>query len=119
VPDTTNTTTPSPSIWWTKEIQIQKDFDTIDAKITKISELKWYTIVEFSLKDYKYTSIYDATKKNILGLWIIINGTTYPIRNFSFSFATAKPEEVELLKNDPATFLLQKDPLTVKKLGLK
>jgi hypothetical protein len=44
---------------------------------------------------------------------------TYPIRNFTFSFLNAKLEEIELFKNDPATFLLQKDPLTVKKLGLK
>jgi hypothetical protein len=46
-------------------------------------------------------------------------GKTYPIRNFSFSFANATTEDIELFKNDPASFLLQKDPLTVKKLQLK
>lgn len=103
----------------TKEIQIQKDFESIGAKVNKISDVKWYTLIEFILKNYTYTCIYDSTKKSIIWLAIMINGTTYPIRNFSFSFLNSSDEDRELLKNDPATFLLQKDPLTVKKLQLK
>ena len=105
-------------IWWAKEVQIQKDFSKIWAEIKEITTNNSNTIVHFTLKDYSFVSIYDSNKKTIIGLWIII-GTTYPIRNFSFSFATATTEEIELFKNDPASFLLQKDPLTVKKLQLK
>ena len=105
-------------IWWAKEVQIQKDFSEIWADITEITTNNWSTIVKFILKNYSFISIYDSSKKNIIWLWIIM-GTTYPIRNFSFSFLTAKPEEIELFKSDPASFLLQKDPLTVKKLQLK
>jgi len=105
-------------IWWAKEVQIEKDFSAIWAKISEITSNKSNTIVKFTLKEYAFISIYDSDKKTIIGLWIIIN-TTHPIRNFIFSFLTAQSEEIELLKNDPVTFLLQKDPLTVKKLGLK
>lgn len=105
-------------IWWAKEVQIQKDFSKIWADIKEITTNNWNTIVNFTLKDYAFVSIYDTNKKTIIGLWIIID-TTHPIRNFSFSFITATTEEIELFKNDPASFLLQKDPLTVKKLQLK
>ncbi len=105
-------------IWWSKEVQIQKDFEKIWAIITEITTNKWNTIVKFILKDYNFIAIYDTNNKKIVWLWIII-GTTHPIRNFTFSFLSAKTEEIELLKNDPASFLLQKDPLTVKKLQLQ
>lgn len=114
-PDVVNLWEP---IWGVKEVQIQKDFDQIGAIISEITTSKSNTIVRFTLKAYSFIAIYDTNKKNILGLWIII-WTTYPIRNFTFSFLTAKSEEIELFRSDPATFLLQKDPLTVKKLQLK
>jgi hypothetical protein len=41
--------------------------------------------VKFTLKDYSFISIYDSTKKSILGLWIIMD-KTYPIRNLHFHF---------------------------------
>ena len=106
-------------IWWAKEVQIQKDFEQLWAKITEIITNNSNTIVKFVLKEYSFISIYDTNKKTIIGLWIIIGSTTHPIRNFVFSFVNTKPEDIELFKNDPATFLLQKDPLTVKKLQLK
>lgn len=112
-------TEPTEPIWGAKEIQIQKDFNLIDAKINDISTTNNNSIVRFLLKDQEYVAIYDTTKKTIIWLWIIIGTKPQAIRNFTFSFATAKPEEIELFKTDPASFLLQKDPLTVKKLGLK
>ena len=113
-----NTTNIEP-VWWAKEIQIQKDFNLIEASIKEISTNNNKTVVKFILKNYEYIAIYDTNNKNILGLWIIINNKTQVIRNFTFSFINSKPEEIDLFKNDPASFLLQKDPLTVKKLQLK
>lgn len=110
---------PTDPIWWAKEIQIQKDFNLIEAKISDISTSNNNSIVKFLLKDREYIAVYDSSKKTIIWLWVIIGSKAQAIRNFTFSFATAKPEEIELFKTDPASFLLQKDPLTVKKLGLK
>lgn len=106
-------------IWWAKEVQIQKDFNQLWVLISEITTNNSNTIVKFKLNNYSFVSIYDSNSKSIIGLWITIDTITYPIRNFLFSFLTAKPEEIELFKNDPASFLLQKDPLTVKKLWLK
>jgi hypothetical protein len=104
---------------WLQEVEIQKYFWSISDNIKEIIP-NWKTLViKFNLKAYEYIAIYDNKTKYILWLGIIVGKTTYPIRNFTFSFLTAKQEDITLFKNDPASFLLQKDPLTVKKLQLK
>lgn len=114
-------TTNQPPIqtWWQQEISIQKNFELIGATINKITQNKWYYVVNFKLKNYEYTAVYDVKTSTIKGLWIIVNKITHVIRNFTFSFDTAKVDELSLFENDPITFLLQKDPLTVKRLDLK
>jgi tRNA A37 threonylcarbamoyladenosine synthetase subunit TsaC/SUA5/YrdC len=76
-------------------------------------------VVAFNLKDKTYMAIYDPKERNIIALWIIIGQTTYPIRNFTLSFANSSKDEISLFWNDPITFLLQKDPFTIKKLQLQ
>ena len=117
--DNTNNNQTWVQIWWQQEISIQKNFEIIGATINKISQNKWYYVVDFKLKNYNYTAVYDIKTSTIKWLWIIVNKITHVIRNFTFSFDTAKLEELSLFENDPITFLLQKDPLTVKRLALK
>ncbi len=115
---TTDSDSSGSTVWWLEEVQLQKNFDEIWATIKNVMKSQQYITVEFSLQSYDFTSLYDPNTQSIVGLWIVINGATNTIRNFKFSFPTSTSADRELLKSDPKTFLLQFDPLTVKRLQL-
>ena len=112
-------TTGSDVVWWAQEVQIQKHFDEIWSTIDNIIKNQTNYVIEFTVKGYKLTSVYDPVQQSIIGLWIILDKTTYPIRNFKFPFLTASASDKDLFKNDLRTFLLQYDPLTVRRLQIK
>lgn len=112
-------TTWSDIVWWAQEVQIQKHFDEIWSTINNITKSQTNYVIDFTVKWYKLTSVYDPVQQSIIGLWIILDKTTYPIRNFKFAFLTASLSDKELFKNDLRTFLLQYDPLTVRRLQIK
>lgn len=99
-------------------MQLQKHFEDIGATITTIDPAKQYLMVNFNLQSYTLIAVYDPQTQSILGMGIVVNGVTNPIRNFKFSFLTASQADKQLLRTDPKTYFLQFDPLLVQKLEL-
>lgn len=103
-------------VWWLIEVQIQNNFLEIWAEIQDIKKSDMMYIVDFKIQNYLFTSIYKIEEQRIMWLWLIYNGVTYNIRNFSFGFIESTISDKNLFKNDPRTFLLQYDPLTIRRL---
>lgn len=114
VPEITNTDTSSSTsvIGGMAEIQLQKNFDDLGAKITKISKTDNGIVIDFTLQQYNFTSVYEPTTQTLQGL--LVNGNR--IRNFVFSFLTISHDDKIVFSTDPKTFLLKFDPLTVKRV---
>jgi hypothetical protein len=108
--------TTTPTVSSSKVIQIREDFSILWAEVWDINILWSYYSVKFSLSNINFLVAYDLDKQNILGWAIVIGDKTYAIRGFILSLKDAKSKDLILFKNDPKSYLLQKDPLTVKKV---
>lgn len=101
------------------EIQIQKHISEIGGSVVEIMAQWPYYIVEFSVKWTTFIGIYEYSSSSLVGLWVEHDKITHPVRNFRLNFTTTSNSDKRLFSNDPGTYLLKIDPLTVKQVGLK
>lgn len=96
-------------------VQLRDDFSVLNAKLENAYKTKDAYAVYFELHDFHFIAAYTISKKQILWLIVVVGEKQYTLRNTSLSLSNEKAQDVVMFRNDPKTYLLQKDPLTVKK----
>lgn len=96
-------------------IQITNDFSILWATVERITKVWELYSVEFTLKDIKFVAAYDIGKQNILWMAIVAKWKKFPLKSFTLLLKGSSNADIDYFVKDPKWFLLQKDPLTVKK----